>query len=114
MRGCVQRRPGMEAAGRGGETMDETEELIELCVRSLAAQMIGGPGVELYMTRRCILGLTDEALADFSGYAAAHAWRGRVLCTLDRCSQARRAFERALALDPDDRHASDRTRAPHV
>jgi GNAT superfamily N-acetyltransferase len=66
MRGCVQRRPGKEAAGRGGETMDETEELIELCVRSLAAQMIGGPGVELYMTRRCILGLTDEALADFN------------------------------------------------
>ena len=46
--------------------MDETEELIELCVRSLAAQMIGGPGIELHMTRRCILGLTDEPLADFN------------------------------------------------
>jgi GNAT superfamily N-acetyltransferase len=46
--------------------MDETEELIELCVRSLAAQMIGGPGIELHMTRRCIVGLTDEPLADFN------------------------------------------------
>ena len=46
--------------------MDETEELIELCVRSLAAQMIGGAGIELHMTRRCILGLTDEPLADFN------------------------------------------------
>lgn len=44
--------------------MDETEELIRLCVRALAAQMIAAPGVELCMTRSCILGLTDEPLAD--------------------------------------------------
>lgn len=46
--------------------MDETEELIRLCVRALAAQMIAAPGVELHMTRSCILGLTDEPLADFN------------------------------------------------
>jgi GNAT superfamily N-acetyltransferase len=46
--------------------MDETEELIQLCVRALAAQMIAAPGVELHMTRTCILGLTDEPLADFN------------------------------------------------
>jgi GNAT superfamily N-acetyltransferase len=45
---------------------DETEDLIQLCVRALAAQMITGPGVELHMTRSCILGLTDEPLADFN------------------------------------------------
>lgn len=47
-----------------GETMDETEELIQLCVRALASQMIAAPGAELHMTRNCILGLTDEPLAD--------------------------------------------------
>lgn len=46
--------------------MDETEELIQLCVRALAAQMIAAPGAELHMTRSCILGLTDEPLADFN------------------------------------------------
>lgn len=46
--------------------MDETEELIQLCVRALAAQMIAGPGIELHMTGSCILGLTDEPLADFN------------------------------------------------
>ncbi len=44
--------------------MDEAEELIQLCVRALAAQMHGAPGIELHMTRNCILGLTDEPLAD--------------------------------------------------
>lgn len=44
--------------------MDETEDLIQLCVRALAAQMIAAPGAELHMTRTCILGLTDEPLAD--------------------------------------------------
>ena len=44
--------------------MDETDELFELCVRSLAAQMIPAAGIELHMTRSCILGLTDEPLAD--------------------------------------------------
>lgn len=44
--------------------MDEAEELIQLCVRALAAQMIAAPGVELHMTRGCILGLTDEPFAD--------------------------------------------------
>lgn len=46
--------------------MDETEELVELCGRALALQMISGPGIELHMTRRCVLGLTDEPLADFN------------------------------------------------
>lgn len=46
--------------------MDETEELLQLCVRALASQMIAAPGVELHMTRSCILGLTDEPLADFN------------------------------------------------
>src|SRR5208283_704222 len=44
--------------------MDETEELIRLCVRALVAQMIAAPGIELHMTRNCVLGLTDEPLAD--------------------------------------------------
>jgi GNAT superfamily N-acetyltransferase len=46
--------------------MDEIEELIQLCVRALAAQMIAAPGIELHMTQTCILGLTDEPLADFN------------------------------------------------
>lgn len=46
--------------------MDETEELIQLCVRALASQMIAAPGIELHMTRNCVLGLTDEPLADFN------------------------------------------------
>jgi hypothetical protein len=46
--------------------VDETEELIRLCVRALATQMIAGPGIELHMTRNCVLGLTDEPLADFN------------------------------------------------
>jgi GNAT superfamily N-acetyltransferase len=44
--------------------MDETEELIRLCVRALVAQMIAAPGIELHVTRSCVLGLTDEPLAD--------------------------------------------------
>lgn len=44
--------------------MDETEELIGLCVRALVAQMIAAPGIELHVTRSCVLGLTDEPLAD--------------------------------------------------
>ncbi len=46
--------------------MDETEELIRLCCRALVAQMGGAPGFELHMTRNCVLGLTDEPLADFN------------------------------------------------
>ncbi len=46
--------------------MDEAEELIELCVRALVSQMIAAPGVELHVTRSCVLGLTDEPLADFN------------------------------------------------
>jgi GNAT superfamily N-acetyltransferase len=46
--------------------MDETEELIQLCVRALVSQMIAAPGIELHMTRYCVLGLTDEPLADFN------------------------------------------------
>lgn len=44
--------------------MDETEELLRLCVRALAAQMSTAPGVELHMTANCVLGLSDEPLAD--------------------------------------------------
>jgi GNAT superfamily N-acetyltransferase len=46
--------------------MDETEELIRLCVRALVAQMNAAPGFELHMTRNCVLGLTSEPLADFN------------------------------------------------
>lgn len=46
--------------------MDETEELIRLCVRALVAQMCDAPGFELHMTRACVLGLTGEPLADFN------------------------------------------------
>lgn len=46
--------------------MDETEELIRLCVRALVAQMNAAPGFELHMTRNCVLVLTDEPSADFS------------------------------------------------
>ena len=46
--------------------MDETEELIELCVRTLVSQMIPAPRVELHVTRRCVLGLIDEPAADFN------------------------------------------------
>ena len=46
--------------------MDETEELIRLCVRALVAQMCAAPGFELHMTSHCVLGLTDEPLADFN------------------------------------------------
>ena len=46
--------------------MDETEELIRLCGRALVAQMGDVPGVEMHMTRSCVLGLTGEPLADFN------------------------------------------------
>mgnify|MGYP003386760373 CR=1 FL=1 len=46
--------------------MDETEELIQLCVRALVSQMIAAPGIEIHMTRTCILALTNEPLADFN------------------------------------------------
>ena len=46
--------------------MDETEELIRICGRALVAQMGDVPGVELHMTRNCVLGLTGEPLADFN------------------------------------------------
>lgn len=46
--------------------MDETNELIRLCVRALVAQMGDVPGVEMHMTRDCILGLTGEPSADFN------------------------------------------------
>ena len=44
--------------------MNETDELVELCVRALAMQMSAAPGAELHTTRRCILALTDEISAD--------------------------------------------------
>jgi GNAT superfamily N-acetyltransferase len=46
--------------------VDETEELIQLCVRALVSQMIAAPGIELYVTPSGVLGLTDEPLADFN------------------------------------------------
>src|SRR4051812_19004775 len=60
--GCVQGHSNKVAAARGATLVEETEELIQLCVRALAAQMIAAPGVELHMTPNCILGLTDEPL----------------------------------------------------
>lgn len=59
-------RSGKAAVARRGTPVDETEELMQLCVRALAAQMIAAPGIELHMTRNCVLGLTDEPLADFN------------------------------------------------
>jgi len=46
--------------------MDETEELIRLIGRASVAMMGDVPGFELHMTRNCVLGLTDEPLADFN------------------------------------------------
>jgi GNAT superfamily N-acetyltransferase len=46
--------------------VDETEELIQLCVRCLVTQMIAAPGIELHVTQNGVLGLTDEPLADFN------------------------------------------------
>jgi len=46
--------------------MDETAELIQLSARALVAQMCDAPGFELHMTRYCVLGLTNEPLADFN------------------------------------------------
>lgn len=45
---------------------DEIDELIQLCVRALVSQMSAAPGIELHLTRNCVLGLTDEPLADFN------------------------------------------------
>jgi GNAT superfamily N-acetyltransferase len=46
--------------------MDETEELIRLCARALVSQMNAARGFELHMTQNCVLGLTNEPLADFN------------------------------------------------
>ncbi len=46
--------------------MDETHELFRLCVRALVAQMGDVPGVEMRLTRDCVLGLTGEPSADFN------------------------------------------------
>lgn len=46
--------------------MDETEELIRLCVRALVAQMGDVPGVEMHLTCNGVLGLTGEPSADFN------------------------------------------------
>lgn len=46
--------------------MDEVEEIMRLCVRALAAQMWAAPGIELHIRPACVLGLTDEPLADFN------------------------------------------------
>lgn len=46
--------------------MDETDEIIRLCVRALVAQMADVPGVEMALTRDCVLGLTGDASADFN------------------------------------------------
>ncbi|WP_340645925.1 GNAT family N-acetyltransferase [Phenylobacterium sp.] len=49
--------------------MDETEELIRLCVRALVAQMVDVPGVEMRLTRTGVLGLTGDPSADFNRLA---------------------------------------------
>ncbi|MDP3749045.1 MAG: GNAT family N-acetyltransferase [Phenylobacterium sp.] len=54
------------------KSVDETEELIGLCVRALVAQMGDVPGVEMHMTRNCILGLTGEPSADFNMLTLGH------------------------------------------
>jgi GNAT superfamily N-acetyltransferase len=46
--------------------MDETEELIRLCVRATVAQMADAPGLELHLTPNCVLALTSEPSADFN------------------------------------------------
>lgn len=46
--------------------MDETDEIIRLCVRALVAQMADVPGVEMALTRDCVLGLTGDSSADFN------------------------------------------------
>ena len=46
--------------------MDETDEIIRLCVRALVAQMGDVPGVEIALTRDCVLGLTGAPSADFN------------------------------------------------
>ena len=46
--------------------MDETDEIVRLCVRALVAQMGEVPGVEMHLTRDCVLGLTGEPSADFN------------------------------------------------
>lgn len=46
--------------------MDETTDLIRLCVRCLAIQMADAPGFELHATRDAILAFTDEPSADFN------------------------------------------------
>lgn len=46
--------------------MDETTDLIRLCVRCLAIQMTGAPGHEFHITRDSILAFTDEPSADYN------------------------------------------------
>jgi GNAT superfamily N-acetyltransferase len=46
--------------------VDETEELMRLCVRALVSQMYAAPGFEVQMTQSCVLGLTGEPSADFN------------------------------------------------
>lgn len=52
----------LSAAHRGAAQVDETEELIQVCVRALASQMIAAPGAELQMTRNCILALVAASV----------------------------------------------------
>ena len=46
--------------------MDETEELMRICVRALVAQMGDVPGVEMRLIRNGVLGLTGEPSPDFN------------------------------------------------
>lgn len=46
--------------------MDETEDLIRICVRALVAQMGDVPGVEMALTWNGVLGLTGEPSPDFN------------------------------------------------
>jgi GNAT superfamily N-acetyltransferase len=62
----IEARRELDRGGAGATPVDETDELFQLCVRALASQMIAAPGIELHMTRNCVLGLTDEPLADFN------------------------------------------------
>lgn len=82
--------------------MDETEELIRLCVRALVAQMCAAPGFELHMTRCCVLGLTSEPLSDFN------------MLTLGPDPDAEAFFTRSIARAKERGLPLLATMSPHV
>lgn len=61
--------------------MDETEELMRLCVRALVAQMCDVPGVEIHLTPTAVLGLTGEPSPDFNRLTLADGPDGEAFLT---------------------------------